>query len=66
MISLDQQIAEVNREIAMRRRVYPRFVASGKMTQEQADQRIAAMHAVHETLTRLRDEQRAKTAPGLF
>lgn len=63
-MTLDQQIAEVNREIAMRRRVYPRLVASGKMTQEQADQRIAAMHAVHTTLSNLLDEQRAKK--GLF
>jgi len=31
MITLDQQIASVRREIGMRERVYPAFVRSGKI-----------------------------------
>ena len=31
------------RELAMRRGVYPKFIASGRMTQEQADREILLM-----------------------
>lgn len=50
MISLDEQIKEVRREIGLRRRVYPQFVASGRITQAKADKQMAAMEAVLETL----------------
>jgi hypothetical protein len=53
-ISLDQQIASVRREIGMRERVYPGFVAKGRMKQEQADHEIAAMKAVLGTLEGLK------------
>ena len=36
MASLIAQIAEVKREIALRRNVYPTFVARGKMKQGEA------------------------------
>ena len=36
-VSLDDQIACVERELAMRGRVYPRWVAQGKLTQSAAD-----------------------------
>lgn len=49
-IALTEQIAEVKREIAMRKRVYPRRIADARMTQEQADRQIAAMEAVLATL----------------
>jgi hypothetical protein len=39
-------IATVSREVGMRRRVYPRRVAQGKMPQAEADREIAAMEAV--------------------
>lgn len=65
-ITLDRQIAAVRQEIGMRRHVYPRFVSSGKLTQQKADAQIAAMEAVQATLEQLRDELRAKAAPGLF
>jgi hypothetical protein len=54
MITLEQQIKCVGREIGMRRNVYPKFVGSGKMSQEKADYEIAAMTAVYETLKNLR------------
>lgn len=52
-ITLAAQIAEVAREIAMRRRVYPRQVARGAMRQAEADHLIATMEAVRDSLLRL-------------
>ena len=49
-MELAEQIKCVEREIAMRRRVYPNWVASGKMKQEKADHEISAMEAVLYTL----------------
>jgi hypothetical protein len=56
--SLDAQIAEVEYELAMRRRVYPHQVATRKMTQGEADLHIARMQDVIETLRTLRGDQR--------
>lgn len=36
------------RELKMRRRVYPRWVADGRMTQAEADREIALMQAIAE------------------
>ena len=49
-ISLADQIKCVTREIGMRKRVYPRWIASARMNQAQADAEIAAMTAVLDTL----------------
>jgi hypothetical protein len=49
-MNIDQQIACVIREIAMRERVYPAWIAKGKMKQEKAEHEIAAMRAVLHTL----------------
>jgi hypothetical protein len=49
-VSLADQIACVKRELAMRDRAYPKFIAAGRMTQQKADSEIAAMRAVLETL----------------
>lgn len=49
-ISLTGQIAEVERELALRRNVYARDVASGKMKQSLADLLIERMEAVRGTL----------------
>lgn len=51
--TLDDQIACVDREIRMRRRVYPRQVSAGRMSQQTADREIALMSAVLETLLSL-------------
>lgn len=58
--TIEEQIKVVEREISMRKKVYPRRVAMEQMSQSQADYQIAAMEAVKETLL--------KTAPsdGLF
>lgn len=54
-ISLADQIACVRREIGMRERVYPKWVAGGRMKQDAADREIAAMRAVLATLEALRN-----------
>lgn len=48
--SLDDMIRCVEREIAFRRRAYPRFVSGGRMRQENADREIATMEAILERL----------------
>lgn len=57
--TLDDQIAEVKPEIAMRKRVYPRWVSDGKLTQAKMDRQIANMEAVLVTL-----ESVARRYPG--
>jgi hypothetical protein len=64
--TLDEQIAELRREAGFRPRVYGRWVAAGRMTQQQCDERIWRLQAAIATLEQLRDEQRDKIAPGLF
>lgn len=49
-VPLAAQIAEVEREIGQRERVYPRLVAAGKMTPAAAERQIAVMRAVLQTL----------------
>lgn len=49
-IPLAAQIAEVERELAMRAHAYPRFVARGTLKQEAADRQIAALRAALVTL----------------
>jgi hypothetical protein len=50
VVSLPDQIVCVMRELAMRRRVYPRWVAEGRMTGEQAARETWHMQAVLDTL----------------
>ncbi len=49
-VPLHVQIEAAERELRMRRNVYPRRVAEGKMTQALADREVAAMDAIVETL----------------
>lgn len=54
-VPIADQIAAVERELEMRRRVYPRWVANGKMKQGTADEEIRRMEAVLATLEGVRD-----------
>lgn len=45
-----RQITCVNRELGKRRHVYPRLVQSQRITQAKADEEIAAMEAVLESV----------------
>lgn len=49
-IPLAAQIACVERELALRRRVYPRWVTTGKLTEGKANAEIKGMQAVLDTL----------------
>jgi hypothetical protein len=49
-ISLAAEIADVKRELAMRERVYPRWVAAGKLTQAKADLQLRIMRRVLQRL----------------
>ena len=57
-IPLRDQIACVIREIGMRRRVYPRWIESGRMHQEESDREIARMEAVLATLRACEEKER--------
>jgi hypothetical protein len=50
MKSLDMQIKCVERELAMRLNVYPKWVQSKRMKLDQANHEIDCMHAVLTTL----------------
>lgn len=63
-ISLGQQITAVKREIALRERVYPQWVKSGRMKQHNAEIEIANMKAVLHTLMDL--ERSRAEADALF
>jgi hypothetical protein len=54
MISLDDKIRCIARELALRRNVYPKWIAAGRMKQEAADREIAVMAAVLADLERER------------
>lgn len=61
-VSLNQQIEEVDRELAQRARVYPRLVGQGKLRQSVADYHVKRMQAVKATLEWLRDNEAAVRA----
>ena len=44
--SREEKRREVEREVEMRKRLYPRWVREGRITAEQADRAIGIMQAV--------------------
>lgn len=56
-VSLEEQIACVERELTFRERVYRRRVGDGKMSRELARREIGRMQAVLATLIQVRDNQ---------
>ncbi|WP_422371314.1 hypothetical protein [Hoeflea sp.] len=56
-VSLIGQIAEVDREIALRERVYPEQIRRGKMRQAEAEMLIGRMRAVRASLSFLQDNE---------
>lgn len=55
--SLDDQVAEVERELAVRRGVYPRLIAARRLSREAAERQMARLEAAAATLARVRDGQ---------
>lgn len=56
-ISINQQIEEVERELAMRKKVYPDMIARRKLRQSEADYFVKRLKAVRETLVWFRDNR---------
>lgn len=56
-IGYDQQLAELDRELAMRRNVYPKWVRDGRMKEATADRQIAALEAARETVRQARQAE---------
>lgn len=59
MPDIDEQIACIVREIAMRQRVYPRFIERGTLSKEKAAKELRVMSEVLGTLK----EVKARTNP---
>lgn len=49
-ITIHHQIQEIERELAMRRRVYPRWVRLGKIRKMDADHRVEVLESILEEL----------------
>lgn len=56
-VPLHTQIEAAERELKMRRSVYPRRIESGAMTKALADREIAAMAAIVQTLKALAKQE---------
>lgn len=52
------------RELALRERVYPRWIDQGKLDARKADHEIRCMRAIFERLDRIREEEEGQ--PLLF
>lgn len=55
VITLTDMIRCAERELAMRRNVYPRWIEKGRMKESTANHELAAMERIIETLTALRE-----------
>jgi hypothetical protein len=51
--TVSEQIAELKRELAMRLRLYPQWVESGRMAQVTADRQLARLVAAVQTLSKI-------------
>jgi hypothetical protein len=56
-ISIIGQISEMDREIAMRLKVYPHQVSAGKMKAAEAELLMERAHAIRATLVFCRDHE---------
>lgn len=52
--TLAEQAACLERELGIRRRIYPKWVGAGRITQDVADREIARMEAALATINGLR------------
>jgi len=59
-ISLAAQIKEVQRELVLRKQVYPKWIATKRLTEGQAAYALAAMQAVLATLEQLPAQARGQ------
>lgn len=59
-ISLRDQIAELKRELAMRKQVYPSLIDRGKLKRVDANRQNMTMKAALKTLMRLEEQNTGK------
>jgi len=53
--TIDDEIACAERELRLRRRVYPRWVEQGKINQDKAEREIDLMKRILKRLAQVRD-----------
>jgi len=58
MITLEEQITEAQRELALRRKCYPAWIKAGKLDHADAYHQLSCMEAIVRTLLRVDAEQR--------
>lgn len=56
-VPIAEQIKEAERELAMRRSAYPKWIEAGRLKQPDADRQIANQEAIIRTLTWLRTNE---------
>jgi hypothetical protein len=54
----EQKRKAIERELTYRRRVYPRLIDNGKMTQKQADEQVAIFEAIRDDYARAEQNER--------
>lgn len=59
MVTIDEQVKCIRRELNLRLQVYPGWVKAGRMKEAAAEREIERMRAVLETLERLAAERGA-------
>lgn len=57
MITVKEQVECVQREIAFRKRLYPRWIESGKMSPGKAEYEIKVMESIKTTLLLMPQDQ---------
>ena len=58
-VTMQEMVDCINRELAFRSRVYPRWVRDGKMSQKAADMEMIRMQAVRDKLVSLQRQEKA-------
>lgn len=66
LLPITEQLACAQRELRLRQRVYPRWVAEGKMDEVKLQRELSGMEAIVETLAALCRQEEAKVQPSLF
>jgi hypothetical protein len=57
-VSNADKLKEIERELAQRRRVYPRLIAAGKMSKATADRQTAILESIRDDYRRKAEEER--------
>lgn len=61
---LEAQFREAGREVAMRRKLYPKWVAKGTLDSAQADRQIALMEGIKETVRQALQAEKMRGMSG--